>query len=152
MATLEPHTSAPHPAPSSPAVRRRVGPRAVVSALWLFAILNYLYCDVLSLHDAPFLRALLTGTVGGIAFTQPMILAFSVLMSIPIAAVLVSRISPHPWARWSSVVAGTVLTLVQIATLLMGPPTLHYLYFSVIEIITTAVIVWYAGVRWRTDH
>jgi len=157
MATIDPATtakapSAPTPSASRPVTTRQFGPRAVVSALWLFAILNYLYCDVLSLHEPEYLRDLLTGSVGGLEFNQPMLLAAGVLMSVPMGAVLLSRIAPHRLARWSSVVAGAVMTVVQVGTLAVGSaPTLHYLYFSAIEITTTAVITWYAATRWTVD-
>jgi hypothetical protein len=155
MVTIDPATtpksSTPMPSGSS-AVTRRVGPRTVVAALWLFAILNYLYCDVLSADDPEFLRALLTGKVGGVEFNQPMLLASGVLMSVPMGAVLLSRIAPHRLARWFSVVAGVVMTVVQIGTLTFGSaPTLHYLYFSAIEVTTTVVITWYAAARWKID-
>jgi hypothetical protein len=66
--------------------------------------------------------------------------------------VRLSRIAPHRLARWSSVVAGAVMTVVQAGTLTFGSaPTLHYLYFSAIEIATTAFITWYAAARWTID-
>lgn len=37
-------------------------------------------------------------------------------------------------------------------TLFLGStPTLHFVYFSIIEIATTAVITWYAATRWKGD-
>lgn len=131
----------------------RIGPRRVVSALWLFAVLNYLYCDVLGLYYAEDLNALLTGELGGIRMTQGFLLGAAVLMTIPMGSVLVSRIAPHRVARWTSVAAGTVMTVVQVVSLTVGSaPTLHYIYFSIIEIATTAFIVWYALARWTVDE
>lgn len=149
-ADTEPLTAVPagHQVPAA----RHLTPRAVVGALWLFATLNYLYCDVLSLHDRVYLNALLAGSVDGVVFTQPVMLAAGVLMTIPMAAVLVSRIAPHRVARWYSLVAGVVMAVVQVATMGFGTaPTLHYLYFSAIEIATTAFIAWFAVSRWRVD-
>jgi hypothetical protein len=40
------------------------------------------------------------------------------------------------------------MTLVQVATLFIGTPTLYYLFCSVVEIGATASIVWLAW-RWR---
>ncbi|GGQ63598.1 DUF6326 family protein [Couchioplanes azureus] len=138
------------PMPGPPA--RRIGPRTVVSSLWLFAILNYAYCDILGLYWSEDLAALLTGEIHGIRFTQGFLLGAAILMTIPIGAVLVSRIAPHRVARWSSLAAGIVMTLVQAASLTVGSePTLHYIYFSIIEITTTATIAWYAATRWRRD-
>lgn len=130
----------------------RVAPRTVVASLWLFATLNYLYCDVLGTHDPQYLKALLTGTVGGIEMNQGFLLAASVLVSIPMSSVLVSRVAPHRLARIWSIAAGAVMTVVQLGTLGVGStPTMYYLYFSAIEVATTAFIVWFAVTRWRVD-
>src|SRR5690349_22452870 len=43
---------------------------------------------------------------------------------------------------WANVGAGSLMTIVQIATLFATKPALYYVFFSVIEIATTAVIVW----------
>ena len=134
------------------ATARRIGPRAIVSSLWLFAILNYLYCDILGLMNPPDLQAYLDGKIGGIEINQGFLLGAGVLMTIPMSAVLVSRIAPHRLARWWSIIAGAIMTLVQLGTLGVGSETtLHYAYFSVIEVATTAVIVWIAARRWKVD-
>jgi len=131
---------------------RRVAPRTLIASLWLFAILNYVYCDILGLYWADHLNALLAGAFGGMAITQEFLLGSAVLMSIPIASTLIARIAPHGFARWASVAAGVVMTLVQAASLTVGDgPTLHYIYFSVIEIATTAFIAWYAAFRWTAE-
>jgi hypothetical protein len=130
----------------------RIGPRAVVSALWLFVILNYIYCDVLSLMYPPHAQETLDGQIGGITINQGFLLAAAVLMTIPMSAVLVARIAPHRLARWWSIVAGAIMALVQVGTMGMGSDvTLHYAYFSVIEVATTVAIVWVAARRWKVD-
>ena len=123
--------------------------RRVISALWLFVLLCYLYCDVLGFYYAPDLVDILEGRVTGIELTQGFLLGSAVLMTIPIGMTLVSRIASRPIARWSTVVAGTVMTLAQVASLFVGNATMHYVYFSVIEIATTAFLALYAGLRWR---
>lgn len=132
-------------------ITRRIGPRTVVSSLWLFVILNYLYADVLGLYWTAHVEEILAGEVAGIPITQQFLLGASVLMTIPMASVLISRIAPHRFARWSSVAAGAVMTLVQVGSLTFGDNTWSYLYFSVIEITTTVAITWYAATRWRVD-
>jgi uncharacterized membrane protein len=138
-------------APSVPATGSRIGPRAVVSSLWLFAILNYLYCDLLGLMYPPDLHGFLDGKVGGLVVDQPFLLAAAILMTVPMASVLISRIAPRRIARIESVVAAVVMTLVQLATLFIGTATLHYLYFSAIEVATTVAIVWVAARSWKFD-
>ncbi len=118
--------------------------RTRLSTLWLFATLNYLYCDVVTLMDPQKLRQFAAGTVGGMEITQGFLLGAGVLVEIPIAMVLLSRILKHQPNRWANVIAGLVMTAVQIATLLPSQPTPYYVFFSVVEIATTALIIGYA--------
>jgi len=139
-------------APVVPAVGSRIGPRTVVSSLWLFAILNYLYCDLLGLMYPEDLQGFLDGKVGGLVIDQPFLLYAAILMTVPMASVLISRIAAHRFARIESIAAAAVMTLVQLATLVFGtPPTLHYMYFSAIEVATTIAIVWVAARTWKLD-
>jgi hypothetical protein len=118
---------------------------ARLSLLWVFAILNYLYCDVLGLMDPESLRQYLNGEVGGIVISQGFLFSAAILMEIPIAMVLLSSVLPSRGSRWANIVAGTVMTLVQIGSLFMGSGlTAFYAFFSVIEVACTAFIVWYA--------
>lgn len=122
--------------------------KAKLSTLWLFATLNYIYCDVVTLTDPVYLRKLLaTGEVGGIRITQGFLLGASMLVEIPIAMVLLSRILKYRSNRWANIIAGTIMTVAQILSLFVGTLTIYYEFFSAIEITCTALIVWYAW-RW----
>ncbi len=121
-----------------------------LSTLWLFAILNYLYCDVVGLMDSSLLKQLLTGTAAGMQITEGFLFGAAILMEIPIAMVLLSRILNHKANRWANIIAGIIMTVVQIATLLSGSSTIYYLFFSIIEIATTSFIVWTAW-KWVTQ-
>lgn len=120
-----------------------------LSTLWAFATLNYLYCDVTGLMDPKLLKQFLAGNVGGIDVSQGFLLAAGALVEIPIAMVLMSRILPNRANRWANIIAGAVMTVVQLSSLVFKAPTLYYTFFSVIEIGATSVIVWYAR-RWAT--
>jgi Family of unknown function (DUF6326) len=124
------------------------GRGARLSLLWVFATLNYLYCDLMGLMDPDSLKQYLTGTVNGLQITQGFLLSAAILMEIPIAMVLASSVMPHRASRWANIVAGTVMTLVQIGSLFMAPPTVFYAFYSTVEIACTAFIVWYAW-RWQ---
>jgi Family of unknown function (DUF6326) len=122
---------------------------ARLSLLWVFATLNYLYCDVLGLMDPNSLKQYLAGNIGGIQVTQGFLLSAAILIEIPIAMVQLSSVPPHRAGRWANIIAGTVMTLVQIGSLFMGPgPTVFYAFYSAVEIACTAFIVWYAW-RWH---
>lgn len=118
--------------------------KVILSTLWIFVTLNYLYCDVLSLMSADMLNSLLTGEVGGIKMNETTLLGAAVLMEIPIAMVLLSRVLKYKANRWANIIAGSINTVVMIGTLLMGGASYHYIFFATIEITTTLFIVWYA--------
>ena len=119
-----------------------------LSTLWLFAVLNYLYCDVVSLMDSGLLKQYLAGTVNGMEMSRAFLLGASVLMEIPIAMVLLSRVLGYRPNRWANIVAGAIMTAVQSATLAIGSPAPYYLFSSAVEIAATAFIVWSAW-KWR---
>ena len=125
--------------------------KSLLSGLWLFAVLNYLYCDVIGLMDAASLREFLSGMINGMDISPQFLLGASVLMEVPIALVLLSRQLPFRLSRPLNVGAGALMTVVQLASLFVGQPTIYYLFFSAIEISTTAYIVWVAG-RWQAPH
>jgi len=122
--------------------------QSTLSILWIFATLNYLYCDVASLMDRKLLQGYLTGNLGSLHVTQGFLMGAAVLIEIPIAMVLVSWVARYRPNRWANIAAGTVMTVVQVGTLFVGTPAGYYLFFSVIEIACTAFIVWYAW-TWR---
>ena len=118
--------------------------KSTLSTLWLFATVNYLYCDVVSLMDPHLLKQYLAGNVGGVSVTPGFLLAAGVLVEIPMAMILLSRILGSRANRLANVGAGALMTIVQVATLFATRPALYYGFFSVIEIATTAAIVWLA--------
>ena len=119
-----------------------------LSTLWITASLSYLYCDVISLMDPELLRQYLKGNVNGLALTPGFLLGAAILISIPIAMTLLSRVLSYRANRWTNIAAATFMTVVQTLTLVMGVPALYYLYLSIIEIACTVLIVGYAW-RWR---
>ena len=122
--------------------------KTVLSTLWIFTVLNYLYCDVASLMDPTLLRQYYAGNVGGMEINEFFLLIAGILMEISISMVLLSRILPYRANKIANIVAGAITTFIQTATLFMGKPTLYYLFFSVIEIGATFTILILA-VRWR---
>ncbi len=124
--------------------------RVRLSTLWIFALLNYLYCDVMSLMDSNFLKQYMAGKVSGIDTTQTFFLAAAILMEIPIAMILLSRLLNYRANRWANILAGTIMTVVQLSSLVLGSSTtIYYVFFSIIEIASTLFIVWYA---WKWDN
>jgi hypothetical protein len=117
-----------------------------LSVLWIFALLNYLYADVVALFDI----------AGSGHHFQPLpqgaLMGSAVLMEIPIAMILACRLLSFRTNRLANIIAGGVLTLVN-GFLTFVPPLLgwgkppafsEYLFFATIETVCTLVIIWQA--------
>jgi hypothetical protein len=123
-----------------------------LSLLWLFALLNYLYADVVALWDI----------VGSQNFHVHLpswaLMSSAVLMEIPIAMIVACRLLPFRVNRLANIVAGVMLTVVN-AFLTYVPPLAgwgrtpalpEYLFFATIETVCTLIIVQRAW-RWQKD-
>jgi len=123
--------------------------KAILSTLWIFLTANYIYCDVLSHMQPTVIKELITGTIGSIQVTQGFLLTAAIMMEIPFAMIILSRVLRVRASRWANIIAGAIMAAIQVGTMGMGtPPTLHYLFYSAIEIACTLFIVWYAW-KWR---
>ena len=118
-------------------------PKVIISALWLFTMLTYTYGDVVTLMDPV--------KHGSIQLTEGFLLGGSLFMMIPITMVLLSRILKYRAIRWSSIIAGTIMTISLTMTLFVAVPTIYYVFFTIIEITSTAIIVWIAW-KWRNSE
>jgi len=117
---------------------------AILSTLWIFVTLNYLYCDVLSLMSPELLNSLITtGGAGGITMSEPTLLGAAIILEISILLVLLSRVLKHKANRLVNIIGGSIKTFVVAGTLFMGA-SLHYIFFAIIEIASTSFIVWFA--------
>ncbi|MBK8954305.1 MAG: hypothetical protein IPM34_01950 [Saprospiraceae bacterium] len=115
--------------------------KTLFSTLWVFATLNYLFCDVMGLMDSNLLNQYLSGTVNGMEMNDNFLLSSAILMQFPIGMVLLSRVLNYKSNRLTNIIAGTIMTIVQTATLFVGSPIKYYLFCSIIEITTTISIV-----------
>jgi Family of unknown function (DUF6326) len=113
----------------------------ILSTLWLFATLNYIYCDVVTVMD-PVKRAPFQLTPG-------FLLGASILVEIPIAMVILSWVLKYGANRWANIITGIIMTTVQALSLLIAAPAMYYVVFSVVEIACTLFIVGYA---WTWTH
>ena len=127
--------------------------RVRLSALWLFATLNYIYADVFFCIDALGSRKAASSVIH---FSPGAWLGIAILMEAPMAMILLSRVLRPRANRWANIAAGIVETAAVLLTSfilpafhLMGTSS-YYLFFGAIEVICTSAIVWYAW-RWPSE-
>ena len=120
-----------------------------LSLLWLFVLLNYLYADVVGLFA-------IAGSRNPFAPLSPWALMGSaVLMEIPIAMIVASRLLSFRANRLANIIAAVLVTLVN-GFLTYVPPLVgwgkppafpEYLFFATIETVCTVIIIRQAW-RW----
>ena len=118
--------------------------------LWIFVTVNYIFCDIFTLFYSENLKQLMSGAMGGMDITETFLFAFAVIMELPMLMIVLSRLLPYKFNRIANIAVGIFMTLVQTATL-FGDNMLHYVFFSIIEITTTIIIVWIA-IRWKNEE
>ena len=119
--------------------------------LWIFAMFNYLYADVIGLHDPAVLKQILAGQVGAMEINQGFLLGAAILMETAIAMVLLSRILKYGANRWANMIVGTIHTAAVLSSMFVGTPSLYYVFFGSIEIVCTSLIIWYVGESGRSS-
>lgn len=130
---------------------KKMNTKVLLSTLWLFATINYIYCDVFTLFHSEDLKNFLSGKVGEMVIDQNFLLTFSIVLEIPIVMILLSRMLNFKLNRILNIVAGGIMTIVQSGSLFAGAPTKHYIFFSIIEIATTISIIGIAN-KWRNSE
>ena len=120
-----------------------------LSLFWIFALLNYLYADVVALF----------AIVGSPNLAEAphlppwALLGSAVLMEIPIAMILACRLLPLGANRPANIIAGGVMTLINgfltfVLPLTDGafrdPVYPAYVWFATIETVCTSIIIWQA--------
>jgi hypothetical protein len=119
--------------------------KQILSLLWIFAMFNYLYADVLTIMDPSMLK-LMIAEQGPVKMTPGFMLLAAILMETAIAMIVLSRILSYKANRIANILIGIVHTLSVAGSLFAGKPALYYLFFATIEIVCTLFIVWYAWV------
>jgi hypothetical protein len=127
--------------------------KVLLSTLWIFVMFNYLYADVYTLFFNPILQKefwqrFAEGFAGSIQITEGFVLLTAVLMETAIAMVILSRILKPRANRWVNIASGAFHTAFVAWSLIGTPQTAFYLFFAILEMACTLLIVWLA-IKWK---
>ena len=118
-----------------------------LSTLWIFVMFNMAFADIVGFMNPGVLDEIVKGATP-ITITQELMLVFSILLEIPIAMILLSRVLKYRANRWANIMAGSITILFVIGG---GNTNLSYIFFATIEVACILLIVWYAW-KWPNDQ
>lgn len=107
-----------------------------LSTLWIFVMFNMVFADIVGFLNPGALEEMIA-----MKPAQGLLLAFSILLEIPIAMIVLSRLLKHRANRWANIIAGVITILWVIGG---GNTSVSYLFFSTVEVACMVLIIWYA--------
>jgi hypothetical protein len=126
----------------------KVHVKAKLSALWVSVMFCYIYADYFGLYRPGHLEAMMEGLMeGAVQATQGVLVASALVMAIPSVMVFLSLVLKPNLNRWLNIILGVIYTLmVLVFTVRISMPTAwaFYIFFGVVEVVLTGLIVWYA--------
>ncbi|HZK32893.1 MAG TPA: DUF6326 family protein, partial [Tissierellaceae bacterium] len=89
------------------------------------------------------------GNIGGIPMTQGFLLLAGISLEIPFIMVVLSVVLPYKTNRRINIGAATLMIIYQLASFFIGSDTtLHYMFFSAVEILGNFLILVLA-IKWK---
>jgi hypothetical protein len=114
-----------------------------ISALWASVMFCYIYGDYFWLYAPGKLQDILKGNMAPLGpTTQGVLLFTSIMMAIPAIMIFLSLALKASLNRWMNIILGVVYTLFVLIT--MPGAWVFYLFLGSVDVILTALIVWYA--------
>jgi hypothetical protein len=114
-----------------------------LSALWASVMFCHIYGDYFGLDKPGTLQEMLSGNMGPLGpTTQGVLLRISVMMAVPGVMVFLSLVLKPPLNRWLNIVLGAIYTIIMLIT--MSGEWAFYIFFGVVEVILTMLVVCYA--------
>ncbi len=104
---------------------------AIISTLWIVVMLNIAFADIFSF--------MLPVVAAPFPATQVIMFGFAIILEIPIAMIILSRVLKNKVNRWVNTIASVITIAFCIGG---GSLTLHYIFFAAMEVVCMAIIVW----------
>ena len=119
--------------------------KAKLSTLWIFFLFNIVFRDIHEFVEPGFIAEIMTGTSNGNPITEHMLLLGGVMIEVPIAMVLFSRLLPYGANRWANII---VAALYGVLIASFGATDLDDVFHLIMESAALSFIIWSAW-RWR---
>ena len=126
----------------------KVDTKVLLSTLWIVVMINMAFADILGLFIPGALEEVAKTSVSTGTTIPQLMLGGAIMLEIPIAMILLSRVLKFKVNRWTNIIA-SVFTIVYV----VGGGTLspHYIFIATIEVVCMLLIVWYAW-KWTNPE
>ena len=121
----------------------KINVKIKLSALWAAVTLMYLAGDVFGFFEPGLIEEIIAGAPRGIQTTQVTLLAMVMSLLIPSVMVFLSLLLKPKVNRWANIILGIFFTVFLPITMLMTTYA-YYIFLGIVEVVFTALIVWYA--------
>ena len=118
--------------------------RVKLSTLWIFVLFNIVFADIVGFVGPGALEEIMAMEI-----SQGLLLVLSILLEIPIAMIVLSRLLDYSTNRWANIGAGVITILFVIGG---GSMRLSYIFFATLEVACLALIIWYAWTWPEQEH
>ena len=131
----------------------KMNTRILLALLWVFYIVNFMYCDTLLKLEPGTLEWIMSGYTadGTVKITAGFLLGTAIMFEIPFLMIVISGVLKYRANRWVNIIAAALFIVVQIGSLFLGVPSPMYIFYSTIEIAALLLIAWKA-LKWRNPE
>ena len=112
-----------------------------LSTLWIFVLFNIIFLEFHKLLQPGFIEEIITGFMGGVEMTQGVLLLGAIVLEIPIAMLLLSRLLTYEANRWANIIAGAITIMAVVGNV---STDLDNIFFTTIIVAFLSLIIWYA--------
>jgi hypothetical protein len=126
----------------------KIDTKVLLSTLWIVVMINMAFADILGLFIPGALEEVAKTSVSTGTTIPQLMLGGAIMLEIPIAMILLSRVLKFKVNRWTNIIA-SVFTIVYV----VGGGTLspHYIFIATIEVVCMLLIVWFAW-KWTNPE
>ena len=115
--------------------------KVLISTIWLFVLLNIIFRDIHEFISPGFLAEAIKGYVDGMQITETLVFVGALIVEVPIAMVLLSRILKSRVNRWVNIIASIITIAVTLSSIPKVPADI---FFDVIEVMALLSIIFLA--------
>jgi hypothetical protein len=122
-----------------------------IAILWLIKEATILVSMMLSLYDPSVMEHIIAGELGGMQVTSELLLAFTIILLVPLVMSFLSFTLKDSLNRWTNIIVGIIFAVLELTgiTDVLANPSAYVMVMFVALVSVPALIVWYA---WKSKQ